>query len=160
MEAEDSLTHSQRPPIVPILNHTNPVKSTELISWRSILILSSYPSLCLPSSLFPSAFPTTTLHVPLLFPYFMEFICIFLVYLTVLSVKVKVIHDLPEQTQRGDGSTVPNHSQPDTWWRWVFGKMLRPLYLPRRNRYPLNRKLGNVLSSSGNTISCGWFISE
>jgi len=59
-----------------------------------------------------------------------------------LSVKLKVIHDLPEQTQRGDGSIVRTHSQPDTWWRWVFRKMLRPLYLPGRTQYPLNRKLG------------------
>jgi len=42
----------------------------ELISWRSILILSSHPSLCFPSSLFPSDFPTKTLHVPLLSPIF------------------------------------------------------------------------------------------
>lgn len=31
-----------------------------------------------------------------------------------LLVKVKVIHDLPEQTQKGGGSRVPSHSQPDT----------------------------------------------
>ena len=34
-------------------------------SWRSILILSSHLRLGLPSSLFPSGFPTTTLYTPL-----------------------------------------------------------------------------------------------
>jgi len=38
-------------------------------SWRSILILSSYPRLGLPSGLFPSGFPTKTLYMPLLSPY-------------------------------------------------------------------------------------------
>ena len=37
-------------------------------SWRSILILSSHLCLCLPSGLFPSGFPTKTLHMPLLSP--------------------------------------------------------------------------------------------
>jgi hypothetical protein len=37
-------------------------------SWRSILILSSHLSLGLPSGLFPSVFPTKTLHMPLLPP--------------------------------------------------------------------------------------------
>ena len=37
-------------------------------SWRSILILSSHLRLGLPSGLFPSVFPTKTLHTPLLSP--------------------------------------------------------------------------------------------
>jgi hypothetical protein len=45
------------PPLVPILNHINP------ISLRSILILSSYLCLGLPSGLFPSGFPTKPLYV-------------------------------------------------------------------------------------------------
>ena len=37
-------------------------------SWRFILILSSHLCLGLPSGLFPSGFPTKTLHIPLLSP--------------------------------------------------------------------------------------------
>jgi len=40
----------------------------ETTSWRSILILSSHFRLGLPSSLFPSCFPTKTLYAPLLSP--------------------------------------------------------------------------------------------
>ena len=39
-----------------------------LTFFRSILILSSHLCIGLPSGLFPSGFPTKTLHVPLLFP--------------------------------------------------------------------------------------------
>ena len=42
-----------------------PLHST---SWRSILILSSHLHLGLPIGLFPSGFPTKTLHTPLLSP--------------------------------------------------------------------------------------------
>ena len=38
-------------------------------TWRSILILSSYLRLGLPSGLFPSGFTTKTLHTPLFYPY-------------------------------------------------------------------------------------------
>ena len=37
-------------------------------SWRSVLILSSHPSLGLPCGLFPSGFHIKTLYAPLLFP--------------------------------------------------------------------------------------------
>ena len=38
-------------------------------SWRSILILSTHLRLGLPSGLFPSGFPTKTLHAPSSHPY-------------------------------------------------------------------------------------------
>ena len=59
------LTHRthKRPPPVPILSQPNPVLHPT--SWRSILILSSHLRLGLPSGLFPSGFPTSTLYTPL-----------------------------------------------------------------------------------------------
>jgi hypothetical protein len=48
------------PPPVSILSHLNPVHTPTL--WRSILILSSHLRLGLLSGLFPSDFPTKTLH--------------------------------------------------------------------------------------------------
>jgi len=72
------------PPPVPILSQLDPVNTptshflnklnsvalvrerTIPISWISILILSSYLRLGLPSGLFPSDFPTITLYTPLL----------------------------------------------------------------------------------------------
>ena len=59
MEPVDSLLHSQEPARSSMPN--NPT------SWISILIL-SYLSLGLPSSLFPSGFHTKTLHAPLFSP--------------------------------------------------------------------------------------------
>jgi len=56
------------PPLVPILSQLDPVHVPIPTSWRSILILSSHVSLGLPSSLFPSGFPTKTLYTPLLPP--------------------------------------------------------------------------------------------
>ena len=49
------------PPPGPILNHLDPVHTTHLTSWRSILILSSHLRVDLSSSLFPSGLPTETL---------------------------------------------------------------------------------------------------
>jgi len=56
------------PPSVTILRQLDPVHTPHSTSWRSILILSSYLRLGLPSGLFPSGFPTKTLYTPLLFP--------------------------------------------------------------------------------------------
>ena len=55
-------TH-KRPPPVSILGQPNPVHIPT--SCRYILILSTYLRLGLPSSLFPSGFPTKTLYTPL-----------------------------------------------------------------------------------------------
>jgi len=56
------------PPHVHILSQINPVHAPYHTSWRSILILSSYLHLLLPSGLVPSGFPTKTLYKLLLFP--------------------------------------------------------------------------------------------
>ena len=60
-------TH-KRPPPVSILGQ--PIQSTypHPTSWRSILILSTHLRPGLPSGLFPSGFPTKTLHAPLSSP--------------------------------------------------------------------------------------------
>ena len=49
------------------LSWTSPIQSSypNPTSWRSILILSSHLCLGLPSGLFPSGFPTSTLYTPL-----------------------------------------------------------------------------------------------
>ena len=54
------------PPPAHILSQNNPVHAPPPYHERSILILSSHLRLYLPSGLFPSAFPTKTLHMPLL----------------------------------------------------------------------------------------------
>ena len=54
-----------RPPPVPILRQLVQFISPHPTSWRSILMLSSHLSLGLPSGLFPSGFPTSTLYTPL-----------------------------------------------------------------------------------------------
>ena len=53
------------------LSWASPIQSTypHLTSWRSILILSPHLRLGLPSGLFPSGFPTKTLHTPSPHPY-------------------------------------------------------------------------------------------
>ena len=53
------------------LSWASPIQSTYLhpTSWRSILILSTHLRLGLPSGLFPSGFPTKTLHAPSPPPY-------------------------------------------------------------------------------------------
>ena len=69
MEPEGSLPHSQVPAICP---YSEPDQSNSCpphpTPWRSILILSSYLRLGLPSGHFPSGFPTNTLYIPLLSP--------------------------------------------------------------------------------------------
>jgi hypothetical protein len=58
----------ESPPPVPILSQINPVYAPHPTSWRSILILMSYPCRGPPSVLFPSGLPTKTLYAPLLSP--------------------------------------------------------------------------------------------
>ena len=66
MEPEGSLLHSQVPATCPYPEPDQSSTCPHLTSWRSILILSSHRHLRLPSGLFPSGFPTQTLHTPLL----------------------------------------------------------------------------------------------
>jgi hypothetical protein len=114
----------KRPSPVPILSHIKPVQTTELISWRSILILSSHLSLCLPSNFFSLRFShqntTRTSPVPRNLWNVFAYICIYLrifVYLKMFSLKVMIIHDLPEQAQRGDGGS----SSPFSTWHLIEG---------------------------------------
>ena len=53
------------------LSWARPIQSVypHSTSWRSILILSTHLRLCLPSSLFPSGFPTKSLYTPSPHPY-------------------------------------------------------------------------------------------
>ena len=55
----------------PSLSWASPIQSIypHPTSWRSTLILSTHLSLCLPSGLFPSGFPTKTLYTPSSHPY-------------------------------------------------------------------------------------------
>jgi hypothetical protein len=65
MKPEGSLTQSQ---VSVTCAYPQPARSSPCLhtnSWRSILILSPYICLGLSSGLFPSGFPTKTLHKPL-----------------------------------------------------------------------------------------------
>jgi len=69
IETEGSLPHSQMPATCP---YPEPAQSSPYphipLLWRSILILSTYLCLGLPSGLFPSGFPTKTLYMSRLSP--------------------------------------------------------------------------------------------
>jgi hypothetical protein len=56
-------------PLVPFLSQINPVLALHPTFWRSILLLSSYLRLYLPSGPFPSGFLTNILYSPLFFQY-------------------------------------------------------------------------------------------
>ena len=56
------------PSYSPYSESDRPIPYFNSISWKSILILSPYLRLCLPSDIFPSSFPTKTRYVPLLSP--------------------------------------------------------------------------------------------
>jgi len=64
VEPEGSLPHSQVPATCARMIQSIPPHPT---SWRSILILSSYLRLGLPSGLLPSGFPTNILYTPLFY---------------------------------------------------------------------------------------------
>ena len=67
MEPKGSLPHSQAAGTCPWARSIQSIPPHPT-SWKSILILSSHLCLGLPSGQFPSGFPTTTLHIPLLSP--------------------------------------------------------------------------------------------
>jgi hypothetical protein len=56
------------PLLVPVLTQIDPVLAPQTSSWRSILILSSYLRLDLPSGLLHSGFPINILYTPFLSP--------------------------------------------------------------------------------------------
>jgi len=63
-----SVPYSEEPTHYLLLSWARSIQSMSPnpFSWRSILTLSFYLHLCLPSALFPSDFPTRTLHVSFL----------------------------------------------------------------------------------------------
>ena len=68
MELIGSLPHYKFPLTVHVLSQINPVHAPHPISWRSVLILSSYLCLGLLSSSFPQVSSPNPLHAPLLSP--------------------------------------------------------------------------------------------
>ena len=64
METEGSLPHSQQPATCPYPDSHQSSPWPHRTSWSSILVLSSYLRLGLPSVIFLSGFPTKTLYTP------------------------------------------------------------------------------------------------
>jgi len=68
METGDSFSHSQTPAISSYHKPDQSSPCPHPISWIFNFIISSHPSLGLPSGLFPSGFPNKILYAPLLSP--------------------------------------------------------------------------------------------
>jgi len=68
MKSKGSLTRSRQPITCPYPGPDKFSPCPQPNSWRSIVILSSYLSLGLPSDFFPSGFPNKTLYAPFFAP--------------------------------------------------------------------------------------------